>query len=95
MQSYSLKQFTRILKNNGFILDRIKGSHHIFKNEKNNIIVVPRILNICVATRLIKENNLNVNIKKTKKVPNRTCFISYCFPFHHSIGLKFLLAMDK
>jgi predicted RNA binding protein YcfA (HicA-like mRNA interferase family) len=36
------KEVMKILEKNGFVLDRIKGSHHVFYNPNNfKIVVVP------------------------------------------------------
>lgn len=59
MKQYTVKEFTVILNNNGFRLNRISGSHYIFTNNNGNHISIPyRKLNSCIAKRLIKENNL-------------------------------------
>jgi predicted RNA binding protein YcfA (HicA-like mRNA interferase family) len=35
-KAYSSQEIINMLKNAGFILDRIKGSHHIFIHPENN-----------------------------------------------------------
>lgn len=62
MRQFIHKEFTRILKYNGYCLDRIKGSHHIYIKD-NNHISVPKNLKSVIALRLIKENNLIVKTK--------------------------------
>lgn len=57
--SKEFRDFTKLLNNNGYKCDRIKGSHYIFENEKGNTISVPKDLNRMIKFRLIKENNLN------------------------------------
>ena len=39
MHSLNAKKLLQILKENGFVLSRQKGSHMIWKNPKNGIIV--------------------------------------------------------
>lgn len=60
MKQYTYKEFSRILKNNGYHLGRCNGSHFIWHNEVNHISI-PKKVNSCVARRLIKENNLKIN----------------------------------
>lgn len=55
---YSSKEFKQLLKKNGYWVERIKGSHYIYTNQQGNIISVPKDLNVIIALRLIKENNL-------------------------------------
>ena len=47
----------RILKNNGFRLDRIKGSHHYYVKGKQKVMI-NLDLNRMVWQRIKKENNL-------------------------------------
>jgi predicted RNA binding protein YcfA (HicA-like mRNA interferase family) len=35
-KSYSSQEIIDLLKNAGFVLDRVKGSHHIFLHPQNN-----------------------------------------------------------
>ena len=57
--SKEFRDFKKLLNNNGYKCDRIKGSHYIFENEQGNTISVPKDLNRMIKFRLIKENNLN------------------------------------
>jgi predicted RNA binding protein YcfA (HicA-like mRNA interferase family) len=44
-KAYSSHEIIKILKNAGFVLDRIKGSHHIFlhpQNKKRAIVPHPK-----------------------------------------------------
>ena len=66
MKQYTRKEFITILKKNGFYYARYKGSHSIFINDKGRHISVPYNLECVIARRLIKENNLVLNIKKEK-----------------------------
>ena len=61
MKQYNEKQFSDILKENGYWKVRTTGSHSIYKNVEGNIISVPQSHNYCVLRRLIKENNLHEN----------------------------------
>jgi len=57
MKQFSSRDFIKLLRTNGFQLFRTSGSHRIFKRG-NQTIVVPLYLNVCIAQRLIKQNNL-------------------------------------
>lgn len=58
---YSKREVKRILKNNGFELHHCKGSHMIYRNEKNqHITVTARGCNRMIMQRLIKEYRLIV-----------------------------------
>ena len=49
----------KIVKGNGYLLQRVKGSHFIYKQQgKGRIIVINKNLNTAVANRIIKENKL-------------------------------------
>ena len=52
-----MREFEPILKANGYHEIRIRGSHFIYGNGKNQI-TVNKDLNKMVRRRLIKENNL-------------------------------------
>ena len=64
MKQYTLREFIKILKFNGFWYDRCSGSHTIYINNKGRHISIPKSLKSVVIQRLIKENNLEVNIKR-------------------------------
>lgn len=57
--TYDNRRFTKILRNNNYILDRQTGSHKIYTNGKATV-AVPKKLNKMIALRLIKENELEV-----------------------------------
>lgn len=59
MNQYTFLEFSRILKDNGFHLDRINGSHYIYVKDSRHISI-SRNLKSVIANRLIKENNLSV-----------------------------------
>jgi predicted RNA binding protein YcfA (HicA-like mRNA interferase family) len=49
----------KILKQNGFVYDKTRGSHHQYVKDGQRI-VINRNINPCVWLRLIKENKLKV-----------------------------------
>ena len=64
MKQYTQKEFIKIVERNGFQYNRCKGSHAIYTNNEGRHISIPKNLECVIALRLIKENNLNVNLKK-------------------------------
>lgn len=59
MKQYTVKDFRKILKANGYIFDRTKGDHDTYIKENCNPITFPVVrLKSVIALRLIKENNL-------------------------------------
>lgn len=58
MKQYTFKEFTKLLNNNDFYLNRKKGDHFIFTNSIGKHISVPFNIRCVIAKRLIKENNL-------------------------------------
>ena len=52
---------------NGFKLRKSNRGHAIYVNDKGRHISIPYNLECVIALRLIKENNLNINIKKGRK----------------------------
>jgi len=58
MRQFNFNSFSRLLRNNGFLVARTRGDHTIFKNKDGRHVSVPKTINPCVAQRLIKENNL-------------------------------------
>lgn len=67
MRQYTSREFTRIVKLNGFHYSRHSGDHAIYVNDKGRHISIPRNLECVIARRLIKENNLVTDFKKKKK----------------------------
>lgn len=59
-KEYTERDFERLLKVNGYSLDRQKGDHNTYVNDKGNTITVVggRTMSRMVYRRLIKENNL-------------------------------------
>lgn len=66
MRQFTQKEFIKILIFNGFQYARHNGSHAVYINNKGKNIAVPTTLKCVIAHRLIKENNLDINIKKSK-----------------------------
>ena len=67
MRQYTRREFIRIVERSGFYYDRNNGGHAIYVNNKGKHISIPHKLECVIALRLIKENNLNINIKKDRK----------------------------
>ena len=63
MRQYTQKEFIKVVKNNGFRYERHSGSHAIYSRNGRHISI-PHKLECVIARRLIKENNLNTNIKR-------------------------------
>ena len=57
MIQYSFREFTGILKYNGYELARTSGDHYIYIKDGKHISI-NRKPKGCVCRRLIKENNL-------------------------------------
>lgn len=56
-KTYSRREFTQLLNENGYEFARSRGSHFVYKKE-NVTISVPKNLNKMIGRRLIKEHNL-------------------------------------
>lgn len=67
MRQYTSREFIKIVKFNGFWYNRHNGDHAIYVNDKGRHISIPKNLECVIARRLIKENSLEVDIKKLKK----------------------------
>lgn len=67
MKQYTQTEFIRIVKRNGFLYKRYSGDHAIYINNKGRHISIPYKLESVIARRLIKENDLDINIKRKKK----------------------------
>ena len=68
MRQYTHREFVKICIANGFHLNRTSGDHSIYTNKEGKHISIPMRLECVIARRLIKENNLETNIKKLKKL---------------------------
>lgn len=55
---YSMKKIDRILKDNGYRLDRKKGDHFIYKNDKYTISI-PMSRNDLILRREFKRCNID------------------------------------
>lgn len=59
MKIYTAREFEGILRHNGYVRERVNGSHASYKNENGDLVTVPIVkLNPCIAGRLIKEHDL-------------------------------------
>lgn len=67
MKQYTQLEFIRVVRRNGFFYNRHSGDHAIYVNNKGRHISIPHKLESVIARRLIKENNLDINIKKRRK----------------------------
>lgn len=67
MKQYTQLEFIRVVRRNGFFYDRHNGDHAIYVNSKGRHISIPQKLESVIAHRLIKENNLDVNIKRRRR----------------------------
>lgn len=67
MKQYTQLEFIRVVEKNGFSYSRHSGGHAIYVNDKGRHISIPYKLESVIAHRLIKENNLDVNIKRRRK----------------------------
>lgn len=67
MRQYTQRGFIKICIANGFYYSRHNGDHAIYVNDKGRHISIPSNLECVIARRLIKENNLEVDIKKLKR----------------------------
>lgn len=67
MRQYTSREFIKIVEFNGFYYSRYSEDHAIYVNDKGRHISIPKNLESIIALRLIKENNLEVNIKRRKK----------------------------
>lgn len=67
MKQYTQREFIKICIANSFLYSRHNGDHAIYVNDKGRHISIPSNLERVIARRLIKENNLEVDIKKLKR----------------------------
>ena len=66
MRQYTSREFIKIVEFNGFYYNRCNGDHAIYVNDRGRHISIPKNLESVIARRLIKENNLIIDIKKSK-----------------------------
>lgn len=67
MKQWTQREFVRVVERNGFEYNRHNGDHAIYVNDKGRHISIPKNLECVIARRLIKENNLDINLKKKKR----------------------------
>lgn len=67
MRQYTQRKFIKICIANGFYYSRHNGDHAIYVNDRRRHISIPSNLECVIARRLIKENNLEIDIKKLKR----------------------------
>ena len=67
MRQYISREFIKIVEFNGFYYNRHRGDHAIYVNDKGRHISIPKNLECVIARRLIKENNLVIDIKRRKR----------------------------
>lgn len=60
MKQFKFREFTQVLKLNGYTLNRWNGDHAIYVNSSGRHISVPRTMVGVIINRLIKENNLKL-----------------------------------
>lgn len=60
MKEWKTSDFIKVLKKNGYILEKGKGkgSHSLYINKEGKRISIPLEIKAVIARRLIKENNL-------------------------------------
>ena len=66
MKQYTSREFIKIVKLNGYFYNRSNRDHDIFINDNGDRISIPNHLESVIARRLIKENNLIIDIKRRK-----------------------------
>lgn len=67
MKQFTRDEFIKILKANGYYYSRNNGSHSIYLNKEGRHISIPYKIANVIARRLIKENNLEINLKILRK----------------------------
>lgn len=67
MKQYTQREFIKICEANGFHFSRQRGGHSIYINKNGKHISIPSNLECVIARRLIKENNLETDLKKLRK----------------------------
>lgn len=66
MKQWTHDEFCKMAEKNGFYYMRNNGSHSIYVNEQGHHMSIPLNLACVIARRLIKENNLDINLKRRK-----------------------------
>ena len=58
MKQLNHREFTVLLSNNGFTLDRVRGSHEVWKRDSELVVVPHHRVNFMIQHRLIKKHKL-------------------------------------
>lgn len=66
MRQWTHDEFCKMAERNGFYYMRSNGSHSIYVNKEGHHMSIPLKLACVIARRLIRENNLNIYIKRRK-----------------------------
>ena len=72
MRQYTQREFIKIVVKNDFHYDRHHGDHAIYINDEGRHISIPKNLECVIARRLIKENNLDLNIKPKRNAKSKS-----------------------
>ena len=72
MRQYTQREFIKIVVKNGFHYSRHNGDHAIYINDEGRHISIPKNLECVIARRLIKENNLDLNIKTKRNAKSKS-----------------------
>lgn len=72
MRQYTQREFIKIVVKNGFHYSRHNGDHAIYINDEGRHISIPKNLECVIARRLIKENNLDLNIKHKRNAKSKS-----------------------
>ena len=65
MKQFTQRELIKICIANGFHFERMSGDHAVYINKEGRHISIPNHLRCVIAHRLIKENNLEINLKNT------------------------------
>ena len=68
MKQWTHTEFCKMAERNGFYYMRHNGSHSIYVNKEGHHMSIPHKLSCVIARRLIRENNLNINLIRNKYV---------------------------
>lgn len=66
MKQWTYREFVKLVKYNGFLYSRHNGDHAIYVDKNGRHISIPQTLQCVIARRLIRENNLQTNIKRRR-----------------------------
>lgn len=53
-----MRKINKILKKNGYEIDRYSGDHRIYKNNDGNTIIIPLSCHKLLVRREFKQNNI-------------------------------------